>query len=80
MEKIVPNTRMTGNNARLILSKGVGRKGDVRGVEVEVLVGSMAMLLEESAALAARRVVTILETQQNSRAQSDRNRRMLIDG
>lgn len=76
MEKIVPNTRMTGNNARVIVSKRVGRKGDVRGVEVEVLAGSIAMLLEESAALAARRVVTILEQQQNSRAQSDGNIRM----
>jgi hypothetical protein len=80
MEKMVPNTRTTGNNNRPTLSKGVGRKGDVRGVDVEVLAGSMVMSLEESAALAARRVVTILEKQQKSRAQSGRDRRMLIDG
>jgi hypothetical protein len=34
MEKIVPKIRNAGNKTSPALSRGVGRKGDVRGVEV----------------------------------------------
>jgi hypothetical protein len=57
-EKIVPKIRNAGNKTRPALSRGVGRKGDVRGVEV--VRGEVSITISFSgAALAVRRVVTI---------------------
>lgn len=59
-EKMVPKSRMAGNAARQILSRDVGRKGEVRRIEVEVLGGDMLISSKDEFAFAARRVVTIV--------------------
>jgi hypothetical protein len=54
-----------GNRARMIRSPGVGKNGEVRGVDVDVRVEGRgeamvsSSLEREDASLAARRVVTI---------------------
>lgn len=60
-EMTVPKTRTAGNTARTRRSRRVGRKGDVRRVDVEVVAsrGAMVSSFSEDASLAARRVVTI---------------------
>jgi hypothetical protein len=58
---------MAGNTTRPALSRGVGRKGDVRGVEVVRVVESIAVIFSSGAAFAARRVVTIINQAQTKR-------------
>lgn len=64
IEKIVPKTSIAGKTTRPALSRGVGRNGEVRGVEVVL---SITVMFSSGAAFPARRVVTILERSQTNR-------------
>lgn len=57
---MVPKIKRAGNITSPALSRGVGRKGDERGVEVDLEGESITVSFASAAALAARRVVTIV--------------------
>lgn len=59
MENIVPKISMAGKMTSPALSRGVGRKGEMRGVVVVRGVESMAAISSSGAAFAARRLVAI---------------------
>ena len=65
IEKIVPKTSIAGKTTKPALSRGVGRNGEVRGVEV--VRDSITVMFSSGAAFAARRVVTILKRSQTNR-------------